>query len=96
MIQDDNYVEFDLKSILFYILRGWKLNFLAACVAALALGGLKAATAGSISDYEKNYQTYQEDLSVYDNDLVRIQDEIDTLQQVLCGQRDVGHIGDLL
>lgn len=83
MIQHDDYIEFDLKSIMFYILRRWKSIVVVTLAAAVMLGGLQAVTSyknEKANSFEEQYQAYQEELIVYEDAVSDVQKEFDILQ----------------
>ena len=86
MIQHDEYIEFDLKGILFYILRCWKTVVLVALAVAVTLGGFQAVLcrrSQNAAGFESQYQAYQEQLAVHDDSVSAVQEEIDILQDYL-------------
>ena len=86
-MENEEYIEINLKDILFYILRRWKPILAVAVSMALLLGGLKAfkeyklclKAAGSEAFWEE-YQNYQDELCLYEKWITATQDKIDTLQ----------------
>ena len=67
MVQNDEYIEFDLKALLFYILRKWKSIFICGLSIAIILGSLQAYSeynTGLDMDMENSYwmeyQQYQD------------------------------------
>ena len=90
MIQNDSYIEFDLKALFFYMLRQWK-SILVFCLAlALLLGSLQARQEYETSlnvDMEKSYwaeyQQHQDQIVFLEDRVNSTQDKIDILQDYI-------------
>lgn len=86
-MENEDYIEINLKDILFYILRRWKPILAVAVLMALLLGGLKAfkeyklclKADGSEAFWEES-QNYQDELTLYEDYITATQNKIDTLQ----------------
>ena len=90
MIQNDEYMEFDIKAIVFYIFRRWKPMVIWGLVFALVLGGWMAygeyktsLAEDTNSGYWLEYRHYQEQIAVFEDRISTTQARIDTLQEYL-------------
>ena len=90
MIQNDDYIEFDLKALVFYILRCWKPLLAVSLGLALLLGGLMAWSEHNTalemdmtSSYWMEYQQYQNQTAFFEDRVTTTQDKIDALQDYI-------------
>jgi len=90
MIQNEGYIEFDLKALFFYILRQWKISLILGLVVALVLGSFMAyseyATSLTVdmeNSYWIEYQQYQDQKSFYEDRISTTEDKIDALQDYI-------------
>lgn len=90
MIQNDEYTEFDLKAIVFYILRKWKPMVAWGLVLALVLGGWMAygeyqtsLKEDTNSGYWLEYRHYQDQIAVFEDRITTTQSRIDTIEDYL-------------
>ena len=90
MIQNENYIEFDLKALFFYVLRQWK-PILSFCLAlALLLGGFQAyqeyktgLNVDMENSYWAEYQQYQDEITFLEDRVATTQSKIDVLQDYI-------------
>jgi len=87
MNQNEEVIELDLKSLLFYILRQWKSIVIFAVAVALLLGSLMAfveyktgVDMDMTDEYWVEYQKYQDQLALYRDHVEVTQSKIDALQ----------------
>lgn len=90
MNQNEEYIEINLKDILFHILYHWKIIIAVAVTAALLLGSFQAVRENQAamstdngSDHWLEYQRYQEQLTLCEDRIASTQDKIDTLQDYM-------------
>lgn len=90
MVQNDEYIEFDLKALCFYVLRRWKPIVILGLVLALLLGGRMAYSEYRTSlaldmedSYWVEYQQYQEQMAYYEGSIALTQSKLDTLQEYI-------------
>ncbi len=90
MIQNDDYIEFDLKALFFYILRQWKPVLILCLAAAVLLGCLMAYSEYNTSlavdmenSYWAEYQQYQDQIAFFEDRVNTTQDRINTLQDYI-------------
>ena len=87
MIQTDDYIEFDFKSLFFYVLRKWKVLLIFCVVAALLLGGFMTVSAyqesknsaSSVSEDEVQY--YRDQIGFYDGSIKVILEQMAITQE---------------
>ena len=86
-MENEEYIEINLKDILFYILRSWKPILTVAVLMALLLGGLKSfkeyklcLKADGSEAFWEEYQNYQDALCLYEKWITATQDNIDAVQ----------------
>lgn len=90
MIQNEGYIEFDIKALFFYVLRRWKPVLIFSVAIAVLLGTLMAyseydtsLTVDTENPYWATYQQYQEQLALYEDRVSTAQEKIDILQDYL-------------
>lgn len=90
MIQNEGYIEFDIKALLFYVLRRWKPIIIFSVVLAVLLGAFMAyseydtsLTVDTENPYWAEYQQYQDQLALYEDRVSMTQEKIDILQDYL-------------
>ncbi len=90
MIQNEEYIEFDIKALFFHILRKWKPLLAWGLIFAFLLGGWMAyseyntsVTVDTGSGYWMEYQQYQDQIATYEGHIAVTQAHLDTLQQYM-------------
>lgn len=90
MVQNDQYVEFDLKTLCFCILRQWKPILILGLVMALLLGGYMVYSeynTGLAKDMENSYwvdyQQYQDQKAYYEESIALAQSKLDSLEEYM-------------
>jgi len=90
MSHNDETFEFDIKALVFYILRRWRAILLVAVIAALLLGGWKsyrenktAKNESMESNYWLEYRQYEKQIAFYEERIEFTQSKIDTLQEYI-------------
>lgn len=90
MIQNEEYIQFDIKALFFHILRKWKAILIFAVVVALVLGGWMAYSEyktsmaeGSETSYWRKYQQYQDLIATYEDHINVTQERLDNLQKYM-------------
>lgn len=90
MIQNEEYIEFDIKALFFYILRQWKPILAWGLIIAFLLGGWMAYAEYSTSvavdtenGYWMEYQQYQDQIATYEDRIAVTQSRLDILQKYM-------------
>lgn len=90
MIQNEDYIEFDLKALFFYILRQWKPVLIFGLTLAVLLGSVMAYSEYTTSlavdmenSYWMEYQQYQDQVAFFEDRVSTTQEKINTLQDYL-------------
>lgn len=90
MIQNDGYIEFDLKALFFYILRQWKPVLIICLAVALLLGSFMAYSEYNTSlavdmenSYWVEYQQYQDQIAFFEDRVTTTQNKVDALQDYI-------------
>lgn len=90
MVQNEEYIEFDIKALFFHILRQWKPIVVWGLVLALVLGGWMAYAEYGTSlavdtenGYWMEYQQYQDQIAAYEDHIAVTQSRLDTLQEYI-------------
>ncbi|MBP3685281.1 MAG: hypothetical protein J6J12_10035 [Oscillospiraceae bacterium] len=86
-MENEDYIEIDLKSVFFRVLYQWKQIFAAMLVAALLLGSLQAFLASqpaeTASDRWSDQETYAHELALRQDRVTAVLDKINTLQEYI-------------
>lgn len=90
MVQNEEYIQFDIKALLFHILRQWKPVVVWGLLIALLLGGWRAyaeynttLAAGTGDSYWLEYQQYQDQIATYEDYIAVTQSRLDTLEKYI-------------
>lgn len=90
MARNDEYIEFDLKTLCFYVLRRWKPIVGLGLVMALLLGALMAYSEHNTSvnqdagnSYWVDYQQYKNQVNYYKESMALTQSKIDSLEEYM-------------
>lgn len=90
MVQNDEYIDFDLKALFFYILRQWKPVVVFCLTLALLLGCFQAYQEyktslhlDTESSYWAEYQQYQDEIVFMEDRVSTIQNHIDVMQDYI-------------
>lgn len=90
MSHNDDDMVFDVKALVFYILRRWKAILLVGIIVALLLGGWNAYSENKTaknesmeSRYWLEYRQYEKQIAFYEERIAFTQTKIDTLQEYI-------------
>jgi len=90
VIQNDGYIEFDIKALFFYVLRRWKSVIVFSLAIAVLLGAFMgyseyktSLTVDPENPYWAEYQQYQDQLTLYEDRVSATQEKIGVLQDYL-------------
>lgn len=90
MSHNDDNLEFDVKALVFYVLRRWKAILIAGVIFALLLGGWKAYSENKTAQNESTesrywleYRQYEKQIAFYEERIAFTQTKIDTLQEYI-------------
>ena len=88
MGHNEEYIEINLREMLFYVLRRWKSVLAAGLVLAVLLGGAKAAMEYKTMMDPEEQQKLEEDLRRYDVQLRQYEELIEKSKEKLDAQQE--------
>ena len=88
MGHNEEYIEIDLREMLFYVLRRWKSVLAAGLVLAVLLGGAKAALEYKTMTDPEEQQKLEEDLRRYDVQLRQYEELIEKNKEKIDAQQE--------